>query len=228
MGARLYHYPTARFLSADPLGHASDMSLYSYANNDPVNGVDPSGRAVDGFTSGVTGFSAPGSSNSKTYQWSAIVGAAVSGAIESFGNQVDQLLSPITSPTPVINWPVSSLAHYILRSGEPVTLGPNLIESLQNLQKANPQSFPLTNQPTNITWNQYGSWSHPLDTINVGLSLGQFRYTNDGESIQVMDIYAFPFSQSDHNGGTSKHNAILSIFLATLGDPYPISGTISD
>ncbi|MCS7064422.1 MAG: hypothetical protein NZM04_10385, partial [Methylacidiphilales bacterium] len=44
MGARLYHYPTARFVSADPLGHASDMSLYSYANNDPVNGVDPSGR----------------------------------------------------------------------------------------------------------------------------------------------------------------------------------------
>ncbi|MCS7063495.1 MAG: RHS repeat-associated core domain-containing protein, partial [Methylacidiphilales bacterium] len=44
IGARLYHYPTARFLSADPLGHASDMSLYSYANNDPVNGVDPSGR----------------------------------------------------------------------------------------------------------------------------------------------------------------------------------------
>ncbi|MCS7063229.1 MAG: hypothetical protein NZM04_04160, partial [Methylacidiphilales bacterium] len=44
IGARLYHYPTARFLSADPLGHASDMSLYSYANNDPVSGVDPSGR----------------------------------------------------------------------------------------------------------------------------------------------------------------------------------------
>ncbi|MDW8350250.1 MAG: RHS repeat-associated core domain-containing protein [Verrucomicrobiae bacterium] len=44
MGARLYHYSTACFLSADPLGHASDMSLYSYANNDPVNAVDPEGR----------------------------------------------------------------------------------------------------------------------------------------------------------------------------------------
>ncbi|MCS7062616.1 MAG: DUF2235 domain-containing protein, partial [Methylacidiphilales bacterium] len=51
MGARLYHYSTACFLAADPLGHASDMSLYRYANNDPVNGVDPSGRAgyfIDG------------------------------------------------------------------------------------------------------------------------------------------------------------------------------------
>ncbi|MCS7064563.1 MAG: hypothetical protein NZM04_11110, partial [Methylacidiphilales bacterium] len=28
MGARLYHYSTACFLAADPLGHASDMSLY--------------------------------------------------------------------------------------------------------------------------------------------------------------------------------------------------------
>ncbi|MCS7063991.1 MAG: RHS repeat-associated core domain-containing protein [Methylacidiphilales bacterium] len=62
MGARLYHYPTARFLSADPLGHASDMSLYSYANNDPVNGVDPTGRHSSGLTSGISGFNPTSSS----------------------------------------------------------------------------------------------------------------------------------------------------------------------
>ncbi|MCS7064562.1 MAG: hypothetical protein NZM04_11105, partial [Methylacidiphilales bacterium] len=62
MGARLYHYPTARFLAADPLGHASDMSLYSYANNDSINRIDPTGRHSNGLTSGVSGFN-PTSSN---------------------------------------------------------------------------------------------------------------------------------------------------------------------
>ncbi|MCS7064568.1 MAG: hypothetical protein NZM04_11135, partial [Methylacidiphilales bacterium] len=40
-----------RFLAADPLGHGSDMSLYGYANGDPVNYIDPTGRAgyfIDG------------------------------------------------------------------------------------------------------------------------------------------------------------------------------------
>ncbi|MCS7063982.1 MAG: hypothetical protein NZM04_08090 [Methylacidiphilales bacterium] len=37
---------TGGFLSADPLGHASDMSLYSYANGDPINFVDPTGMTV--------------------------------------------------------------------------------------------------------------------------------------------------------------------------------------
>ena len=33
-----------RFISPDPLGHAASMSLYDYANGDPVNFVDPTGR----------------------------------------------------------------------------------------------------------------------------------------------------------------------------------------
>ncbi len=33
-----------KFLSADPLGHAASMDLYSYCNGDPVNGLDPDGR----------------------------------------------------------------------------------------------------------------------------------------------------------------------------------------
>jgi RHS repeat-associated protein len=44
MGARYYEPNSGRFLSADPLGHAASMDLYSYANGDPVNGLDPDGR----------------------------------------------------------------------------------------------------------------------------------------------------------------------------------------
>ncbi len=44
MGARYYEARSGRFLSADPLGHASSMSLYDYANGDPLNGLDPDGR----------------------------------------------------------------------------------------------------------------------------------------------------------------------------------------
>ena len=35
---------SARFLSADPLGHDASMSLYDYCNGDPVNGLDPDSR----------------------------------------------------------------------------------------------------------------------------------------------------------------------------------------
>jgi RHS repeat-associated protein len=42
--ARYYDPASGRFLSPDPLGHGSDMSLYAYCNGDPVNGLDPDGR----------------------------------------------------------------------------------------------------------------------------------------------------------------------------------------
>ncbi len=44
MGARYYDPNSGRFLSPDPLGHAAGMDLYSYANGDPCNGLDPTGR----------------------------------------------------------------------------------------------------------------------------------------------------------------------------------------
>jgi RHS repeat-associated protein len=43
-GARYYDFQSGRFLSADPMGHAGSMDLYSYCNGDPVNGLDPDGR----------------------------------------------------------------------------------------------------------------------------------------------------------------------------------------
>jgi RHS repeat-associated protein len=43
-GARYYEPQSGRFLSPDPMGHAGGMSLYDYANGDPINYCDPDGR----------------------------------------------------------------------------------------------------------------------------------------------------------------------------------------
>ena len=42
-GARYYDPTSGRFISPDPLGHSVTPDLYSYANGDPVNFVDPTG-----------------------------------------------------------------------------------------------------------------------------------------------------------------------------------------
>jgi RHS repeat-associated protein len=44
LGARYYEPTSGRFLSTDPKGHGSSMSLYDFANGDPVNYFDPTGR----------------------------------------------------------------------------------------------------------------------------------------------------------------------------------------
>jgi RHS repeat-associated protein len=43
---------SGRFLSPDPLGHAFSLSLYDYANGDPVNKVDPDGRMASTYGRG--------------------------------------------------------------------------------------------------------------------------------------------------------------------------------
>ena len=49
MGARYYDATGGRFLSPDPLGHGASMDLYSFADGDPVNFVDPTGRMGQDF-----------------------------------------------------------------------------------------------------------------------------------------------------------------------------------
>ncbi len=43
MRARYYDPQLARFISEDPIGLAGGINLYTYVNNNPVNGTDPSG-----------------------------------------------------------------------------------------------------------------------------------------------------------------------------------------
>jgi len=52
--ARYYNYRLGRFLTTDPLGgsafYPQSLNLYSYVENDPLNGIDPSGmRNVNGY-----------------------------------------------------------------------------------------------------------------------------------------------------------------------------------
>jgi RHS repeat-associated protein len=58
LGTRYYDPSSGTFLSADPLGHAASMDLYSYCGGDPINNYDPNGRCAN-----------PTESSSDTYDW---------------------------------------------------------------------------------------------------------------------------------------------------------------
>jgi RHS repeat-associated protein len=52
LGMRPYDPESGRFMAPDPLGHAGSLSLYDYADGDPINKIDPDGRVAKGFLSG--------------------------------------------------------------------------------------------------------------------------------------------------------------------------------
>jgi len=55
-GTRYYDPISGRFLTADPLGHESDPSLYVAFGGDPINYFDPDGRFARGVYNGVGSF----------------------------------------------------------------------------------------------------------------------------------------------------------------------------
>ena len=84
LGSRYYDPASGTFLSADPLGHAASMDLYSYCNGDPVNNFDPDGRIASGFGSGQ---SLSVNSNQTDWNSGAFQVGQVAGALTEGGYQ---------------------------------------------------------------------------------------------------------------------------------------------
>lgn len=82
MGARYYEPKSGRFVSADPYGHGASLSLYDYANGDPVNFIDADGRLGKGVASGWNGNIGAGSPDSLAFSAGLMFGGAASGAAE--------------------------------------------------------------------------------------------------------------------------------------------------
>jgi RHS repeat-associated protein len=107
LGARYYEPQSGRFLSPDPLGHASSANLYDYANGDPVNFVDPDGRWVKSTALGtelkttyeaIKGFPKELETSQEAHDlWAGIF------AIKDFlGDKVNKVLHPIDTVVGII------------------------------------------------------------------------------------------------------------------------------
>ena len=62
LGLRHLDPASGRWTSPDPLGHTASLSLYDYADGDPINRLDPDGRVGKGIAAGYNNRSSPGNS----------------------------------------------------------------------------------------------------------------------------------------------------------------------
>ena len=56
MGARNYDHTAGRFTSRDPINVAGGANVYSYAGNDPISYIDPSGLKTFQVGAAASGF----------------------------------------------------------------------------------------------------------------------------------------------------------------------------
>jgi RHS repeat-associated protein len=78
--ARMYDPQNGRFLQTDPVGYQSDINLYAYVGNDPINGWDPSGMDGTDLT-GITVTPEDGGPYSADFPTSLSIGPGLSKTI---------------------------------------------------------------------------------------------------------------------------------------------------
>ena len=124
-----------------------------------------------------------------------------------------------------IDTPLDGLLQRWLGGGAPARIGPALEAALKRARRRRPWPTVPT-VPTgcpNLHIGDYYSVMHPFDSIRIGLTLGQFRYTDDGKTTSISDLYDYPWTSPNWTtGGTDAHNRHLSWIP---GQPYPVFGS---
>ena len=136
MRARFYDSRHGRFLTLDPYGiSGKSTNIYSYANNNPLENIDPKGTALPWVVAGIVGAVV----NTGVYAVTQVIsgdditlggltGAAVSGAI---GGAL--ALTPLGTPAAILGGAAGSAAGNVLTStieGDDVNYGQLLQETL--------------------------------------------------------------------------------------------------
>ena len=86
-GARYYSPDQARWLTRDPIWYRGGINLYGYVQNNPMSGVDPSGKMDDTIRRGIGGALAACLANPAcdaaltAFGWEIIIGIVIAGSI---------------------------------------------------------------------------------------------------------------------------------------------------